>query len=148
MARPELDLLESWGSYTNNSVVQTLHVYTPSGQSLTNVVQKQTQVDLTKEHTLKIVWSTNNTITMYCDGKQTLTYNVPANMKNYKTGEYEYQVWFLNLGLGTYDGKAPNGAGWFEITDYSFEPVYTRTRQRQHYWNGNFTDGTLPSGSF
>lgn len=143
---PEMDLLESWGSFTNNSVVQTLHVY-QNGAFKSNVKQAQTHVDLTKEHTLKIVWSTNNTITMYCDGKQTVTYG-PSHMTNPNTGEIDYQVWFLNLGLGTYSGIAPNGTGWFEITDYSFEPVYTRTRQKQHYWQGNFTDGTLPSGTF
>ena len=143
---PELDLLESWGSFTGNSIIQTLHVY-QNGTFKSNAKQANTPVDLTKEHTLKLVWSSNNTITMYVDGVSKLTYG-PSYMTNPNTGDIDYQVWFLNLGLGTYAGGAPNGVGWFEVTDYSFTPTYTRTRQKQHYWSGNFTDGTLPSGKF
>lgn len=146
MKAPEFDLLESWGSYTNNSIVQTYHCFDSKGNFKTNYKQAQTKVDLTKEHELKMVWTQDNVVKMYVDGVLKLT--IKDYMVNYKTGQVDYQVWFLNLGLGTYDGKAPNGTGWFEITDYEFKPVYTRDRQRQHYWNGNFTDGTLPSGKY
>lgn len=145
MARPEFDLLESWGSYTGNSIIQTYHAYDSNGNSLINYQQAQTKTDLTKEHELKFVWTEDNVAKMYVDGVLKLT--IKDYMVNYKTGEVDYQVWFLNLGLGTYNGIAPNGTGWFEITDYKFEPVYSKERTRQHYWQGNFTDGTLPSGT-
>ena len=145
MGRPEFDLLESCGSYTNNSIVQTYHTYDSSGKELTNYKQAQTKVDLTKEHTLVFDWTEDNVARMYVDGVLKLT--LKDYMTNWKTGEVDYQVWFLNLGLGTYAGGTPNGVGWFEITDYTFEPVYIRDRQKQHYWSGNFTDGTLPSGN-
>ena len=146
MARPEFDLLESWGSKTGNSIVQTYHAFDANGKSLANYKQVATPTDLTKEHTLKMVWTQDNVVKMYVDGKLKLT--IKDYMVNYKTKQVDYQVWFLNLGLGGYDGTAPNGTGWFEITDYDFQPVYTKDRTRQHYWNGNFTDGTLPSGKY
>ena len=146
MARPEFDLLESWGSKTGNSIVQTYHAFDSNGKSLANLQQKATPVDLTKEHTLKMVWTQDNVVKMYVDGVLKLT--IKDYMVNYKTKQVDYQVWFLNLGLGGYDGTAPNGTGWFEITDYDFQPVYTKDRTRQHYWSGNFTDGTLPSGKY
>ena len=146
MARPEFDLLESWGSLTGNSIIQTYHAYDSNGKSLPNYKQAKTPTDLTKEHTLKMVWTQDNVVKMYVDGVLKLT--IKDYMVNYKTKQVDYQTWFINLGLGGYNGAAPNGTGWFEITDYSFEPVYTRNRVRTNYGYGNFTDGTLPSGKY
>lgn len=142
--RPEYDLLESWGSMTNNSVVQTYHCTTPSGESKMNYLQGRTPTDLTQEHELKLVWTQDNVVKMYCDGVVKVT--IKDYVTNWQTGEVDYQVWFLNLGLGGFDGTAPNGVGWFEITDYDFQPVYTRDRVKQDYGFGSFSDGTLPSG--
>lgn len=142
--RPEYDLLESWGSMTNNSVVQTYHCTTPSGESKMNYLQGRTPVDLTQEHELKLVWTQDNVVKMYCDGVVKVT--IKDYVTNWQTGQVDYQVWFINLGLGGFDGTAPNGVGWFEITDYDFQPVYTRDRVKQDYGFGTFSDGTLPSG--
>ena len=142
--RPEYDLLESWGAMTNNSVVQTYHCTTPAGESKMNYLQGRTPVDLTQEHELKLVWTQDNVVKMYCDGKVKVT--IKDYVTNWQTGEVDYQVWFLNLGLGGFDGTAPNGTGWFEITDYDFQPVYSRDRVKQDYGFGRFSDGTLPSG--
>ena len=142
--RPEYDLLESWGSLTSNNIIQTYHCTTPSGVSQMNYAQARTAVDLTKEHELKLVWTQDNVVKMYCDGVLKLT--IKDYVTNWQTGEVDYQVWFLNLGLGGYDGTAPNGTGWFEITDYKFEPVYSRNRVKQDYGFGRFSNGTLPSG--
>lgn len=144
MARPEFDLWESWGSKTSNNIVQTYHCYTEDGTAKDNYQQAMTAVDLTQEHTVKAVWTEDNVFKMYVDGVLKLT--ISDYMVNWETGEVDYQVWFLNLGLGTYAGDAPNGTGWMEITDYTFEPVYTRDRVKQHTWCGNWTDGTAPSG--
>ena len=134
--RPEYDLLESWGSYTGNSIIQTYHTTTSAGKSLTNYKQARTPVDLTKEHEVKMVWTKDNVVKMYVDGQLKLT--LTDYLVNHKTGKVDYQVFFLNLGLGTYDGKEPNGTGWFEITDYKFEPVESRNRVKQNYGYGNF----------
>ena len=93
-----------------------------------------------------MIWRENNTVEMYCDG--VLKFTVTDYLTNYKTGAIDYQILFFNLGLGTYDGDAPNGTGWFEITDYSLEPIYSKDREKQHYWNGNWTDGTPAQGTF
>lgn len=146
MARPEFDLLESWGSLTGNSIIQTYHTYDSTGKSLVNYKQARTPTDLTKEHTLKMVWTQDNVVKMYVDGVLKLT--IKDYMVNYKTKQVDYQTWFINLGLGGYDGRQPNGTGWFEITDYKFEPVYTRNRVRTNYGYGNFTDGSLPTGKY
>ena len=142
--RPEFDLLESWGALTNNSIVQTYHCTTPSGESKMNYLQGRTPVDLTQEHELKLVWTQDNVIKMYCDGVVKVT--IKDYVTNWQTGEVDYQVWFINLGLGGFDGTAPNGTGWFELIDYDFQPVYTRDRVKQDYGMGSFSDGTLPSG--
>ena len=144
MARPEFDLWESWGSKTNNAIVQTYHAFDSEGNDKMNYQQANTPVDLTQEHEVKAVWTEDNVFKMYCDGVLKLT--IKDYMVNWKTGEVDYQLWFLNLGLGTFSGDAPNGTGWMEITDYKFEPVYTRDRVKQHTGCGNGTDGTLPSG--
>lgn len=144
MARPEFDLWESWGSKTNNAIVQTYHAFDSEGNDKMNYQQANTPVDLTQEHEVKAVWTQDNVFKMYCDGVLKLT--IKDYMVNWKTGEVDYQLWFLNLGLGTFANDAPNGTGWMEITDYKFEPVYTRDRVKQHTWCGNWTDGTLPSG--
>ena len=142
--RPEYDLLESWGALTNNSIVQTYHCTTPAGESKMNYLQGRTHVDLTQEHTLKLEWTQDNVVKMYCDGVVKVT--IKDYVTNWQTGEVDYQVWFLNLGLGGFDGTAPNGTGWFELIDYDFQPVYTRDRVKQDYGFGRFSDGTLPSG--
>ena len=144
MARPEFDLWESWGSKVNNAIVQTYHCFTETGEDKMNYKQASTPVDLTQEHEVKAVWTQDNVFKMYCDGVLKLT--IDEYMVNWKTGEVDYQLWFLNLGLGAFSGEAPNGTGWMEITDYKFEPVYTRDRVKQNTFCGNFTDGTLPSG--
>ena len=144
MARPEFDLWESWGSKTNNAIVQTYHAFDSQGNDKMNYLQANTPVDLTQEHEVKAVWTQDNVFKMYCDGVLKLT--IKDYMVNWKTGEVDYQLWFLNLGLGTYANDAPNGTGWMEITDYKFEPVYTRDRVKQHTYCGNWTDGTAPSG--
>ena len=146
MARPEFDLLQSWGSLTGNNIIQTYHAFDSNGKSLPNYKQARTPTDLTKEHTLKMVWTQDNVVKMYVDGVLKLT--IKDYMVNYKTKQVDYQTWFINLGLGGYDGRQPNGTGWFEITDYKFEPVYTRNRVRTNYGYGNFTDGSLPTGKY
>lgn len=144
MARPEFDLWESWGSKTSNNIVQTYHCFTETGEDKMNYQQAMTKVDLTQEHEVKAVWTEDNVFKMYVDGALKLT--LKDYMVNWKTGEVDYQLWFLNLGLGTFAGDAPNGTGWMEITDYNFQPVYTKTRTKQHTYCGNWTDGTAPSG--
>lgn len=122
IARPEFDLLEAWGSYTGNNHVISTHVYTGNNQP--KMFQKQVKVDLTKQHTIKLDWQRDK-VEYYLDGTKQLT--VTEGLKDY------YEVFIISLGVGTYDGKAPNGEGWFEITDFKMNPTETREKHLK-YW--------------